>query len=372
MDYYELLGVRRSASAAEIRRAYQKLARQLHPDLNPGDPVAADRFRTVSVAFEVLTDPQRRGQYDRGEQPPAVAPSPEVGFEGFDFSAEVRTGAAELPRDLRRRPASARPPPPRRPRGEDLEQVAEVTFEEAFHGATPARPPRAPRSAAPGCGGAGEIAFNPRPCPHCGGSGQVRARRGRMIFTAPLRRSAAPPAPWGAAPARAATARAASCRASGSTVHDPARRRGRQPPARRGRRQRRPRAAAPRATSCWWSRSRPHPFYRRDGEDLHCQVPITMTEAALGAHVEVPTPDGAGADRGAGGHADRPALPPAQARPAAAGREGARRPVRGGAGLGAAGAPTTTAARLLREFARRNPHDPRAERGLLRYAGAKE
>jgi curved DNA-binding protein CbpA len=114
--------VRRSATAAEIRRAYQKLARQLHPDLNPGDPVAADRFRTVSGAFEVLNDPQRRGQYDRGEQPKAPAAGPEVGFQGFDFSADVRTGPLnfrEFFEGVLRPPAAASVAVP----GEDLEQV---------------------------------------------------------------------------------------------------------------------------------------------------------------------------------------------------------------------------------------------------------
>src|SRR5690349_15088732 len=90
MDLYEILGVRRNASIAEIRRAYQKAARQLHPDLNPGDPVAAERFRAVSDAFAVLTDPLRRAAYDRGETPRREPAVPEVGFEGFDFSADVR------------------------------------------------------------------------------------------------------------------------------------------------------------------------------------------------------------------------------------------------------------------------------------------
>ena len=88
MDLYDTLGVQRGATQSEIRRAYQKLARQLHPDLNPGDPEAAQRFRAVSRAFEVLNDAQRRAQYDRGEGVPLPAPAPALGFEGFDFSAD--------------------------------------------------------------------------------------------------------------------------------------------------------------------------------------------------------------------------------------------------------------------------------------------
>ena len=97
MDLYQLLGLRRNASVAEVRRAYQKAARQLHPDLNPGDPVAAKRFHAVSEAFEVLVDAQRRAAYDRGETRPRESAVPEIGFEGFDFSAEVRVGSGEPP-----------------------------------------------------------------------------------------------------------------------------------------------------------------------------------------------------------------------------------------------------------------------------------
>ena len=66
VDFYAVLGVRRNATLAEVRRAYQKRARQIHPDLNPGDPAAAERFRVVSEAFAVLADAQRRAEYDRG------------------------------------------------------------------------------------------------------------------------------------------------------------------------------------------------------------------------------------------------------------------------------------------------------------------
>src|SRR3954469_4126700 len=134
MDMYQALGVRRNATTAEIRRAYQKAARQLHPDLNPGDPVAEGRFRAVSEAFEVLVDPQRRAGYDRGEARPRESAVPQVGFEGFDFSAEVRVGSAGF-QDIfagvlgSKREAMREAPH----RGEDLEESVRISFEECFH-----------------------------------------------------------------------------------------------------------------------------------------------------------------------------------------------------------------------------------------------
>jgi len=135
VDFYAVLGLRRAATLAEVRRAYQKRARQIHPDLNPGDAAAAERFRVIAEAFAVLADPQRRAEYDRSGAPVPSPPSvPEVGFEGFDFSAEVRMGAAEfreiLDGVLRSRERGERDAA----RGEDLEQRAQVSFEESLSG----------------------------------------------------------------------------------------------------------------------------------------------------------------------------------------------------------------------------------------------
>src|SRR5687768_8795431 len=128
MDLYQLLGVRRAATEAEVRRAYQKHARRLHPDLNPGDSVARQRFDEMSRAFQVLSDPQRRAAYDRGEDRVAPRPRfPEVGFAGFDFSAEVQSGGVgfhQIFEGVLAGPGGATAPA----RGEDLEQSARISF----------------------------------------------------------------------------------------------------------------------------------------------------------------------------------------------------------------------------------------------------
>jgi molecular chaperone DnaJ len=290
MDLYAVLGVRKNASAADIRRAYQKLARLLHPDLNPGDPQAAERFRAVSSAFTVLTDAQRRAAYDRGEAV-AVAPGvPEVGFHGFDFSAEVRLGGAgfqEIFGNVLRRPAPAEAVGAAR--GEDLEQATQLSFEECFR-PTRRRVHLVRQDRCPVCQGLGEVALTPRPCPSCQGSGQVRSVRGRMVFTRRCedcdgagtigRR----PCPQCAGEGRAMRSEwleveipAGAC--DGSRIRIP----GAGNAGRRG---------GPPGDFVLVIQVEPHAFYRREGEDLHIEVPVSMVEAALGAHVEVPTPDG--------------------------------------------------------------------------------
>src|SRR5512143_2734899 len=125
MELYEALGVQRGSSAAEIRRAWQRLSRALHPALNPGDPAAAERYREAAQAFEVLSDPQRRAAYDRGELPATpVGPAPQAGFEGFDFSARLHIETVGF-RDIF--DEALRPPLREQAlRGEDLEQATRL------------------------------------------------------------------------------------------------------------------------------------------------------------------------------------------------------------------------------------------------------
>jgi molecular chaperone DnaJ len=289
MDLYDALGVRRGASAAEIRRAFQRLARRLHPALNPGDPVAVERFGLVSRAFAVLSDPRRRAEYDRGEKPAQDAvPVHEVGFEGFDFSVEAAgsVGFRELFAGVLQGAAAE----PRTPaRGEDLEQSTRLSFEESLAG-TSRRIHLVRQDPCPSCGGAGEVAFGPVPCPRCHGTGQVKARRGHMVFSQSCAdcggsgRLGRRPCPRCGAQGRVMQSEWIEVRIPPGVEH----------------------GGRVRVAGCGNAgrfggepgdfvlavEVEPHAFFRREGVDLRCAVPVTMAEAALGAHVEVPTPDG--------------------------------------------------------------------------------
>jgi molecular chaperone DnaJ len=286
MDHYELLGVRRNASSAELRRAYQKLARRLHPDLNPGDPLAAERYRAVTEAFQVLQDKERRAAYDRGERkekaPPPVAA---VGFEGFDFSIEAKSGPAfrELFESVLRGTTTETA------RGEDLEARVRLAFDEAMRGAE-RRIDLVRQEPCPACGGAGELAASPTPCPRCLGSGQLRSRRGHMIFS-----QACPDCAGAGRLTRRACAR---CSGEGRVLRSD-RLEVRIPPGvADGERLRLTdcgnagRRGGPAGDLVLSVEVEPHPYYRREGDDLVCTLPVTMIEAALGAHVDAPTPEG--------------------------------------------------------------------------------
>jgi molecular chaperone DnaJ len=366
MDPYQVLGVRRNATLAEIRRAYQKHARRLHPDLNPGDPAASRQFQALSAAFEILTDPRRRAEYDRGEVSPPRPRVPEVGFAGFDFSAEIQTTAGAGFRQIFEGVLRAREPvPPPPARGEDLEHSALLSFDEAFRGAS-RRVNLVRQRACEACRGTGDVPAAPHPCPACGGTGQVRARRGRMIFTR----------------------RCPECGATGVLSRLPCARCGgegrvmqgewtevRVPPgAADGDRIRVPglgnagRRGGPPGDFHLVLRVEPHPVYRRQRDDLYCEVPVTMTEAALGAHVEVPTPDGpvtieipAGTQTGQRFRMRKRGMPR---------RDGAGRgDLYVEARVWVPAVRDDRSRELLREFERRNAQDPRGE--LARRAGGK-
>ena len=100
MDFYVILGVERGATVADVKRAYKRLARRYHPDINPGDRMAEAHFRQIAQAYETLIDPDRRRRYDATGTTDQTAPGPTVGFEGFDFTVSVHGSEASTFGDL--------------------------------------------------------------------------------------------------------------------------------------------------------------------------------------------------------------------------------------------------------------------------------
>ena len=178
-DYYELLGVSRTASADEIKKSYRRLARELHPDANPGDAAAEEKFKQVARAYEVLSDPDQRARYDRfGEQGMGGA-----GGGAGDFFGGAGGGLGDLfdaffgggsPFGGTRGPAGP-------PRGQDLEVVADIAFEQAVFGATVPVTVRT-ASRCDDCNGSGAGGgTQPVTCSECNGRGQVQRVRQSML-----------------------------------------------------------------------------------------------------------------------------------------------------------------------------------------------
>ncbi|MFM8862630.1 MAG: molecular chaperone DnaJ [Acidimicrobiia bacterium] len=179
-DHYEVLGVARGASADDIRRAYRRRARELHPDVNPGDAEAEARFKEVALAYEVLSDPQRRQHYDMYGDAPAGAGAPFGGGLGDIFDMFFNAGSS----------FGGGPSGP--PRGADVEAIADLSFVEAVFGC---ETDVSVRTAVPceDCEGSGAAAGSrPQRCGDCGGTGQVRRVRqsilGQMVTAGPCDR----------------------------------------------------------------------------------------------------------------------------------------------------------------------------------------
>jgi molecular chaperone DnaJ len=290
MDFYIILGLSRDATPMDVKRAYRRLARRFHPDINPGDHAAAVRFREIMEAYETLSDPDRRRRYDQlGYQPEPESPAP-VGFEGFDFSAAVRSNQestfGDLFADVLRR---ERVTHAALQRGADLHATLSLGFEQALRGAectvTVTRHDRCRT-----CAGTGGVGASDSPCVQCQGGGSLRSARGHMVFSRTCPRCAG-----------AGVERRQRCHGCGGAgvvprtepvtvrvpagITDGARLR----LAEKGH-------AGLHGGSCGdlyvTVHVQPHTQYRRDGDDLHIVVPVAIHEAALGARVDVPTPDG--------------------------------------------------------------------------------
>jgi molecular chaperone DnaJ len=332
-DYYEILGVKKSASAEEIRKAFRKLARKYHPDVNPGDKSAEEKFKSLSEANDVLSDPKKRKIYDQvgfysDNIDPATAeayaragnsggagggfPGGFSGggttdggqgvpfdFGGFDFSDLVdsanrgrRSGGGGGFRDIfgsifgggqgAGRAAEVGPEP-----GSDLEYQVNVPFWTAIRGGV-LRLNISRQDVCSNCHGEGFLEA-PGKCPECNGTGQVTQTGGRMKFNLQCPRCHGTGKNLTTCP---------TCHGEGTfTKTEPLEVRIKAG-TRDGQRIRVPgkgNAGAHAGTPgdlYVIIRIEPHPIFRRDGDDIYLTVPVTVSEAALGAKIEVPTIDG--------------------------------------------------------------------------------
>jgi len=188
-DYYELLGVSRNASADEIKRAYRRLARELHPDANPADPASEDRFKEVALAYEVLSDPERRRRYDTFG--PEGAGQGGAGFDPFAGAGlgdifDAFFGGGGSPFGRRGRGPSGPP------RGADMELGVDLAFEEAVFGVAKDIALRVPVGCDTCAGTGARAGTRPSTCSDCSGTGQVRRVRqsilGQMVTAGPCGR----------------------------------------------------------------------------------------------------------------------------------------------------------------------------------------
>ncbi|MDD5556419.1 MAG: molecular chaperone DnaJ [bacterium] len=297
-DFYEILGVGKGAKADEIKKAYRRLAKKYHPDANPGNKVAEEKFKEISQAYDVLSDPGKRSQYDRMRD---AASSFRFGPEGFgrgaagqEFSFGDAGGFGDLgdlfssffDRGSRARRERWGPR-----RGDDLTFEIEVPFDEAVRGGR--RTITVPRDEpCASCGGAGAApGSKTTACPECGGGGTVSIAQGGFAFSRPCPRC------YGRG--RIIQKPCPSCGGSGTVG---------------GRRRitvRIPRgvdngskiriagqgeagtAGGPPGDLILVVRLGRHRFFERRGLNLHCEVPVNIAQAALGSRMRVRTMDGA-------------------------------------------------------------------------------
>jgi len=303
-DYYELLGVTRKASAKDIRTAFRKLARKYHPDLNPGDKASEEKFKQLQEAYDVLSDTKKRQMYDQyGFYSDSAPPSGYSGgpggtgsdvnfnFEGFDFGGGSGAGAGGGSfRDLFSSFFGGRGGTSVHEEAEggaDLEYRLEIDFWDAVRGAV--KKIQITRlDSCQTCHGTGAVG-TPQVCPTCNGSGTIQQAAGKMRFNVPCNRCG------GTGKLRTACK---TCGGEGRVRHNetidvriPA-------GVANGGRVRVPgkgnagTMGAPAGDLYLAVVVKPHEFFERRGNDLYTRIPVTVSEATLGAKIEVPTIDG--------------------------------------------------------------------------------
>jgi molecular chaperone DnaJ len=310
-DYYNILGVKKDAKADEIKKAYRKLARKFHPDVNPNDKAAEEKFKEVQEAYDVLSDEKKRKVFDRfgyyndnldPDSPFGAGASAGAGAGGFDFSGftwdtgSTSSGSSSSFRDIFSdlfggRAQQQREPEPPRPlpkKGRDIEIPLALSFEESVTGLTTNitvnRSEQCSR-----CQGAGDTGGPVVVCTTCSGSGQVQRQGGRLQFSQPCpdcegtgrRRQ-----PCSQCNGKGTTPKTEQVKIripagvdTGSRVRIPKKGHG-------------GRLGAAAGDLYIITNVGKHPYFTRKGDNIYVTVPITVPEAALGAKIEVPTIEG--------------------------------------------------------------------------------
>ncbi|GAB3130829.1 molecular chaperone DnaJ [Microbispora hainanensis] len=301
-DYYAVLGVPKTASADEIKKAYRKLARKYHPDANPGNKETEEKFKEVSEAYDVLSDVKRRKEYDEartlfgsGVGGFAGAGGPRGAGGGFNFDLGDLfggSGSGDRIGDLfgglfNRGGPGTRTTTARPRRGQDVESEVTLSFGEAVDGSTVSL--RLTSSAAcTACGGTGAKAgTTPRVCPTCEGTGAASRNLGNFAFSEPCRDCRGrglvvdDPCPVCEGSGRGKSTRTIQARIpAGVGDGQRIRIKGKGAPGENG---------GPAGDLYVLVHVKPHPVFGRSGENLTVTVPVTFPEAALGAEIKVPT-----------------------------------------------------------------------------------
>jgi molecular chaperone DnaJ len=312
-DFYQTLGVAKGASHDEIRKAFRKLARQYHPDKNPGDAAAEEKFKEVNHAYETLSDPEKRKQYDElsrlgafgpgagGFRPGAGGYRPGAGgYQGFDPRTFGQGGAQFDVGDLgdilgnlfggaaggaagRRGRAAAE-------RGADLQVEVTVSFDDALKGVTARVPVDKPDTCETCHGSGAKPGTTPKVCPECQGRGVVAQNQGFFALSQPCARCRGngtiiedPCATCGGSGLQHKTRRYAVKIPAGVKDGSRIRIKGKGEAGSRG---------GPAGDLYVKVRVEPDDLFERRGDDVVLEVPVTMAEAALGTSVKIPTPGG--------------------------------------------------------------------------------
>jgi molecular chaperone DnaJ len=282
--YYKTLGVDSKATQDEIKKAYRKLARKYHPDLNAGNKQAEEKFKEISEAYDALGDEKKRAEYDRGATFDFGAQGGE-GFHGFDFGGGA--GNADFADIFGNLFGGQYDFEPEHARGEDLMMRLDLSLEDAFRGST-MNIPYSRNVSCPVCGGSG--AESQETCPKCKGTGRIQQGKG-FLKMAQICRECGGKGKKITSACKKCYGRGHLAQSENIKVKIPAgadngsviRLKGKGNAGRGGR-------AGDLIIEIGL---RPHPVFRKEGNDIHVNLPVTFGEAALGAKVEVPTLDGA-------------------------------------------------------------------------------